>query len=77
LPELASNFDPPNLQSSSSWDYRCTNHLSQSRNFFFLKISLSSQVSWCLPIIPELGKMRKEDQDFKDNLNYIVTLRPA
>jgi hypothetical protein len=21
--------------------------------------------------------MRKEDQDFKDNLNYIVTLRPA
>lgn len=30
-----------------------------------------------MPIIPALGKMRQDDQEFKARLGYTVSLRPA
>jgi hypothetical protein len=41
------------------------------KNFFFL-ILTKSQARWLILVIPALGKLRREDHEFKANLGYIV-----
>jgi hypothetical protein len=40
----------------------------------FLDLEKDSKVWWCMPVIPELGRLMQEDQEFKASLGYIARL---
>jgi hypothetical protein len=40
----------------------------------FLRKKTESQVWWCMPVIPELRKLRGEDVEFKASLSYTVRI---
>jgi hypothetical protein len=40
-----------------------------------MKLWLPSPVWWWVPVLPALGRWRQEDQEFKVNLSFIVSLK--